>query len=233
MATDDGAGTGRGAVRCAGSRRTRDGALGGTSRCQRTRRLMPRRTLAVPGDLTGFPVTRSPQRLHRVCRAETGTWWFSSDMSGRFDLQPPEGTCYFATDDYGAIREASRLGPVTPAWVANREIRVVPGPASARLAATTREAAAHFGTTSELATMIPYALPQRWAAAFRAAGFDGIRHVLRHDSRARPGGVSLFGRAGGTRGKIGVRKALTARLMEAAGVRVLPPPDSAVLRIME
>jgi len=195
--------------------------------------MMPRRTLAVPGDLTGFPATRSPQRLHRVCRAEKGTWWFSSDMSGRFDLRPPEGTCYFATDDYGAIREASRLGPVTPAWVSMREIRVVPGPPRARLAATTREAAARFGITNELATMIPYSLPQRWAAALRAAGFDGMRHVPRHDSRARPGGVSLFGRAGAAKGKDGARKPLTALFVEAAGVRVLPPPDSAVLRIVK
>lgn len=194
--------------------------------------MMPRRTLTAPGDLTGFPVTRSPQRLRRVCRSDKGTWWFSSDMSGRFDLRPPEGTCYFASDDYGAIREASRLGPVTPAWVSAREIRVVPGPTRARLAATTREAAARFGITNERVTMIPYSLAQRWAA-FRAAGFNGMRHVLRHDSRARPGGVSLFGRAGATRGKNGVRRPLTAELMEAAGVRVLPPPDSAVLRIVE
>lgn len=195
--------------------------------------MTPRRTLAYPGDLAGFPMTRSPQRLHRVCRADRGTWWFSSDMSGRFDLRPPEGTCYFATDDHGAIREASRLGPVTPAWVSTRELRVVPGPIRARLAATTRKAAARYGITSELASMVPYSLPQRWAAAFRAAGFNGIRYALRHDSRARPGGVSLFGRAGGTSGKYGTRRPLTAELMRAAGVRVLPPPDSAVLRIME
>jgi hypothetical protein len=73
--------------------------------------VMPRRTPGIPGDLTGFPMTRSPQRLHRVCRAGKGTWWFSSDLAGRFDLRPPEGTCYFATDANGAIREASRLGP--------------------------------------------------------------------------------------------------------------------------
>jgi hypothetical protein len=194
---------------------------------------MPRRTLGIPGDLTGFPMTRSPQRLHRVCRAEKGTWWFSSDLAGRFDLRPHEGTCYFATDANGAIREASRLGPVTPAWVSTREIRVVPGPGRARLAATTREAAARFGVTNELATIIPYSLPQRWAAAFRAAGFDGIRHVLRHDSRAGPGGVSLFGPAGSTGGGDGARNPLTEKLVEAAGVRVLPPPDSAVLRIVK
>lgn len=194
---------------------------------------MPRRTLAVPGDLTGFPASRSPERLHRVCRMDNSTWWFSSDMSGRFDLRPPEGTCYFATDAYGAIREASRLGPVTPVWVSARELCVVSGPARARLAATTRQAAGRFGITNELVTMVPYALPQQWAAAFRAHGFDGIRHMLRHDPRARPTGVALFGRAGAGRRSNGARKTLMPRAVEVAGVRVIPPPHSAVLRILE
>lgn len=194
--------------------------------------MIVRLTLAPPGDLTGFPATRPSRLLHRVCRAENGTWWFSSDMSGRFDLKPPDGTCYFATDKHGAIREASRLGPVTPTWLSAREIRVVRGPVRARLAATTWESAARFGITNELATILPYSLPQQWAAALKAAGFAGIRHVLRNDSRARPGGVSLFGVAGLGSRKNGVRKVLTERIVEAAGVRVLPPPDSAVLRIV-
>jgi hypothetical protein len=78
----------------------------------------PRRTLSEPADLAGFPAVRPPDRLHRVCRRTNGTWWFSCDGSGRFDLDTPEGTCLFATDLYAAVREASRLGPVTPQWIA-------------------------------------------------------------------------------------------------------------------
>lgn len=62
--------------------------------------MTPHRTLGEPGDLTGFPAAAAPKRLVRVCRAENGTWWFSSDGSGRFDLDPPEGTCYFAADRF-------------------------------------------------------------------------------------------------------------------------------------
>ncbi len=162
-----------------------------------------------------------------------GTWWFSADGSGRFDLEPPEGTCYFATDLYAAIREATRLGPVTPQWVADREVRVVaPSEPKPRLAATTHKEAGRYGVTTELVTLVPYDLPRRWAAAFRTHGFDGIRHQLRHDPRARPSGVSLFGPAGAGNAPDGEHRPLQVGDLTAAGVRVLEPPHSAVLSII-
>jgi hypothetical protein len=192
----------------------------------------PRRTLSEPGDLDGFPAAPPPARLLRICRRPNGTWWYSHDGSGRFDLQGPEGTCYFATDAYAAIREATRLGPVTPQWVAEREVRRVPPPdPRARLSATTRKAAGAYGLTQELVTIVPYDLPRRWAAAFRAHGFDGIRHQLRHDPRARPSGVALFARAGASSEPDGVRAPLAVTEVQAAGVRVLEPPHSAVLTV--
>lgn len=191
-------------------------------------------SLREPGDLTGFPATRPTARLVRVCFAANRTWWFSSDGTGRFDLSPPEGTCYFSTDAYAAIREASRLGPVTPAWVNARELRTVkPAKTRARLAATTWSAAGRFGMTNELITLIPYDLPRRWATAFRSHGFGGIRHPLRHDQRARPSGISLFGSAGAGPYPDGRRTRLDAARVEATGVRVLPPPHSSALTLTE
>lgn len=190
-------------------------------------------SLGEPGDLTGFPAVTPPTRLVRVCRAGRSTWRFSADGSGRFDLDPPKGTCYLATDAYAAIREATRLGPVSTVWVQDRELReVAPPDADARLAAATRKAAGRYGVTTELATVVPYDLPRRWAAAFHANGFDGIRHQLRHDQRARPSGVALFATAGAGDGDDGHWTALTARTLEVAGVRVLPPPDSAALTVV-
>ena len=195
--------------------------------------MSPRVSLRSPATLAGFPYSLPPRRLVRVCRRVNGTWWFSSDGSGRFDLKPPEGTCYFATDEFAAIREASRLGPVTPAWIADREVRhVTPPNPRARLAATTRRAAGGYGLTNELTTMLPYDLPRDWAAAFRAHGFDGIRHILRHDPRARPGGVSWFGRVGDDLGHERRRHALNAAAVEAAGVQVVDVPHSSVVRVL-
>lgn len=195
--------------------------------------MTPKVTLGEPGDLSSFPAVAPPKRLVRVCRAGQGTWWFSGDGSGRFDLTPPDGTCYLATDAFAAIREATRLGPVSTQWVQGRELRrVAPPDAGARLAATTRKAAGLFGVTAELATIVPYDRSRRWAAAFRAYGFDGIRHQLRHDPRARPSGVALFGTAGRGSAPDGERTALTPAGVAAAGVRVLPPPSAAALTIL-
>lgn len=195
--------------------------------------MTPARTLGEPGALTGFPTGAPPKQLLRVCRSGQGTWWFSSDGSGRFDLYPPDGTCYLATDAFAAIREATRLGPVSTAWVQDRELRQVPPPdRNARLAATTRQAAGRYGVTTELATVIPYDLSRRWAAAFRAHRFDGIRHQLRHDQRARPSGIALFGPAGPADLDDGARSPLSTAGIEAAGVSVLPPPHSTVLTVV-
>lgn len=195
--------------------------------------MTPARTLGEPGDLSGFPAGAPPKQLVRVCRSGQGTWWFSADGFGRFDLYLPEGTCYLATDAYAAIREATRLGPVSTAWVADRELRrVSPPDRNARLAATTRQSAGRYGVTTELATVIPYDLSRRWATAFRAHHFDGIRHQLRHDQRARPSGIALFGSAGPADLDDGTRIPLTSADIEAAGVGVLPPPHSTVLTVV-
>lgn len=194
--------------------------------------MSPSVSLGEPGDLRGFPLASPPSRLVRVCRSGSRTWWFSSDGSGRFDLPRPEGTCYLATDAYAAIREATRLGPVSTDWVHTRELRHVDSPdPDARLAATTRKAAGSYGVTTELVTLAPYDRPRRWAVAFRAHGFDGIRHQLCHDQRARPSGVCLFGPSGASDLEDGGRTALTVASAEAAGVTVHPPPTAAALTI--
>lgn len=189
-----------------------------------------------PPSLSGFPSSAPPKELVRVCRRGRGTWWFSSEGSGRFDLTPPHGTCYLAADPIGAIREATRGGPVSTAWVTDRELRTVNPPAAGKLAATTRQGAARFGLTTELVTVIPYDLPRRWAQAFHQAGFAGIRHELRHelrhDPRARPTGVSLFGPTGPGPYPDGHTDPLTTPALTRAGVQVLDVPPAAHLTIL-
>lgn len=58
------------------------------------------------------------------------------------------------------------------------------------------------------------------------------RHQLRHDQRARPSGVALFGPAGARNLDNGNERALTIDAVVAAGVEVLPPPSSATLTIV-
>jgi hypothetical protein len=186
-----------------------------------------------PPTLRGFPSSAPPAKLVRVCRRGRGTWWFSSDGSGRFDLHPPQGTCYLAVDPIGALREATRGGPVSTTWVADRVLRTVAPPDPTQcLAATTRQGAAGFGVTTELVTVVPYDLPRRWAAAFHHAGLAGIRHELRHDPRARPSGVSLFGPAGPGNHPDGDAEPVTPRALGRAGVEVIDVPPAAHLTIL-
>jgi hypothetical protein len=86
--------------------------------------------------------------------------------------------------------------------------------------------------TTELATVIPYDLSRLWATAFRSEQFDGIRHQLRHDRRARPSGIALFGPAGPADIDDGTRTPLTIADIEAAGVGVLPTPHSTVMTVV-
>lgn len=189
-------------------------------------------------DLRDFPVwrLRRTQRLWRAHRRELSPWWFCSDMSCRFDLASPHGTCYLGLTAGVAVRErlGERLvhqGVVTTKWAdsfAVSELRVLRG---RRLADTTHSKAADHGVTRELATLTPYELPQQWAAAFHRDGFPG----LRYHSRFSPGrsglAVALFGDEGG-RGWPTVGRPVRGRqAARAAGVQVVDPPRMSHLRI--
>lgn len=189
-----------------------------------------------PEDLAGFPVwhVHAGTVLCRIAPAGLGPWWFSSDAHGRFDLRPPRGTCYLADDEVTALLEV--LGPVTvlsPRWAARLRLWHLGLPHRCTAADTTVRASRGFGVTAELAATTPYDLPQRWAAAFAAAGHGGVRYRVRHD----PGGsqaLALFGAAGErrrwARGRPqAVDGPLLHRLAAEAGVRVAPVPALADL----
>ncbi len=200
-----------------------------------------RQTLALPlppaaADLAGFPVWHVHRGTHlfRVTTSGYGPWWFSSDGAGRFDLAPPRGTCYLADDEMGALLEV--LGPVaivSADWAKLFSIWQLGLPDQCSAADTTVRAARGFGVTAELATMTPYDLPQRWAAAFAAAGYQGVRYRVRHD----PGGsraLALFGAAGERkrwpRGRRrDVDDDMLARLADQTGLRIAVIPSAADL----
>ena len=188
-----------------------------------------------PDDLAGFPTwhVHAGTTLCRITTSGFGPWWFSSDARGRFDLPTPRGTCYLADDEVGALLEV--LGPVevvSPRWAARLSLWHLGLPRQCTAADTTVRPARGFGVTAELASMTPYVVPQAWAAAFAAAGHEGVRYRVRHDpagSRA----LALFGAAGerrwprGRRQDVGER--LLARLADETGVRVAALPAAADL----
>lgn len=188
-----------------------------------------------PDKLVGFPVwhVHAGTVLCRVTASDQGPWWFSSDAEGRFDLVPPRGTCYLADDEIGALLEV--LGPlvlISPAWARRLNLWHLGLPRQCSAADITVREARGFGVTAELATVTPYPLPQQWAAAFAAAGREGVRYRIRHD----PGGsraLALFGAAGERRWPRGRRQqvgpALLARLATETGITVAPVPAASDL----
>lgn len=193
-------------------------------------------SLGEPGELDGFPVWHVLRgtTFHRVTSAGNGPWWFSSDGSGRFDLRSPRGTCYLADDPLVALLEVlgvlASAPVVDPAVLEGRSLWTIELPDQCDAADTTTRRARGFGVTAELAAGARYALAQRWATAFAAAGFGGLRYRARHD----PGGgrcLALFGAAGERkrwrRGRPAtVGAALLDRLRAEAGIALVASAPS-------
>jgi hypothetical protein len=176
----------------------------------------------------------APERtLWRVARDGHGPWWFGSSLQGRFDLPPPDGTCYLASDDLGALLEI--LGPdllpgagAPSSLLAGRRLWAVSVPRRQRLADTIGERAVAW-VTGELSTITPYHLPQVWALAFRRNGFDGLRYAARHRTGRRPFVVALFGTAGerawGAGRRVTIDEMHRKRLADRCGILLFDVPS--------
>lgn len=151
--------------------------------------------------ITAFPARRLARgsRLFRIARADRHPWWFGSSMAGRFDLASPHGTCYLAVDPVGALLEVvghgRRGGLVTAEMLDDRHLFTLLLDSDWHLAQTTARRAFRFGITGEIGTVVPYTVPQAWAAAWHAEGFVGVLYALRHDP-ARSTAVARFGDEG-------------------------------------
>lgn len=153
-----------------------------------------------PGDLTGFPSRRltTRRRWARCHRRENSTWFYSS-AGGRWDLPEPEGTCYLAENDRGAVLEV--VGPdlynhgfITEGFLRQRVLSTVTLPERPVVADLLDAEVSTFGVTAELSGAIDYAQTQQWAHALRAAEHDGIIYGLRF--RPNTEGLAVFGPTG-------------------------------------
>jgi hypothetical protein len=113
--------------------------------------------------------------------------------------------------------------------IERRRLSALHVPRTLRLADCTQAASRSFGCTGEIHTTIDYELTQRWARALAAAGFDGIRYLVRHDPAQRRVGLALFGETGDAADWPDPRteEIVEDLLLDAArrfGIRVLPRP---------
>lgn len=203
-----------------------------------------------PADLAGFPTRRVDGRWFRahVDRGgkDHGCWWFAGiaagtdpDAAGRFDLPLPDGTCYLASTEAAAARE--RLGSLIRK-VAGREsvlssvlavdrADVVVSVAELRQpvqAANLAVKAAERWVERSLSAGAGYAVPQAWAAAWRAGGLGGVLYLPRFTGGSRVRALAAFGRAGRPRPLPDVPASRPiAEVLRDEGVRVVAPPATA------
>lgn len=170
---------------------------------------MPLGEPLAPAQLTRTPSRRlAGMALSRVYRRGRGSpWWFASapgsaagSDGGRFDLPPPDGTCYLGTSAAAALLEAFQdfgEGLLPDAELRRRLLAEVPVPESAPPAAWLSAARARgLGVTAALWAGERSALTRRWAVALRRAGWRALFAGIQHDPSGRLRGVALFDAAG-------------------------------------
>lgn len=194
-----------------------------------------------PADLTRFPRSRllPGAPLYRAHTVGTSPWWFSADLSGRFDLLQPDGTCYLATDVATALRERFghelvRQGTITFQAASRTQVSTLQVPAARWLANTCSPAAANFGLTRKIATCPSHQLPQAWAAAlFEGGRHAGIRYQTRFAAGAVPNAAALFDAAGEHDWATDPRPVQGVQACAAAGLAVAHRPTRRQVRIVQ
>ena len=140
-------------------------------------------------------------------------------MSGRFDLPAPEGTCYLAGTLTGAFVEvfqrwiAQRI-PIPRSEVEARQASRLFVPHRVEFADCTNPRALEFGATGEIHATPDRRLTQAWAAAFRAAGFGGVRYFVSTSPAMNLAGIALFGEDGEAGWPVAGQAPLDAALLD-------------------
>jgi hypothetical protein len=194
-----------------------------------------------PADLSTFPRSRVLRRdlFYRAHSVGRSPWWFSSDLSGRFDLLKPNGTCYLATDVISALRERFghdlvRQGVVTFKAAAGTQVSTLQVPSTRYLAKTCSPDAATFGMTGEIGTCPSYKMPQAWAKAFFDGGkHSGIRYQSRFSTGAACNALALFDVAGQQGWAIDPSPLQGVQACTDVGIKVMHPPTGRQVRIVQ
>jgi hypothetical protein len=199
--------------------------------------------LALPPEdtavLRSFPARTLRRRLtlHRVHHANLGPCWFGSappSGGGRFDLDAPRGSSYWALRPEAAFLETIARRPISivPLELLDRyHLTSAPLPRDLVAANLAVQRARAFGLTLEIHTTVDLAVTRAWADALARTGFAALVAIPRHDVTGRQRSVVLFGTAGehppfGWRWDLdtGPLPASLVDAMSAWGIRCLPIP---------
>lgn len=201
-----------------------------------------------PASLKGIPTSRVPgthwyrEHGHRTGAPDGGCWYYAPlpadpTIGGRFDVVPPDGTCYFANRPIVAALE--RVGRFTaqrkPVPVDLVDGRVVTSVAVAVLPGRAvnlvgKRAATEFGVTGELFTMSDYSVPQAWADAIHQVGHAALVYTPRFSPQGRA--IAVFGPMGAQPKPTVVSQPLRD-VLERDGVSVTGIPPASALRFVK
>lgn len=154
---------------------------------------------SAPEALAAFPrlLLEAGTTIARLHRRQHSPRWFNGDGHQRFDLPPPHGTLYGAAEPLGAMVEVFRdISLLDAVDVEARRLSTLASRSGLALADCTSRGARRFGITGAVHSTPAYDQTQRWAAAFRRAGFEGIRYLVSHDPAQQLVGYAIFGIAG-------------------------------------
>jgi RES domain-containing protein len=151
--------------------------------------------------LDGFPrkTLRGDRELFRIHNARRAPWWLSSDGTGRFDPVHTAalGACYLAEQPLGAWVEVFRKQMLlAESVVTARHLLKVTLGREVKLADLTSRRALQFNVTASLGANEDYAQSHEFASEAAAAGFGGVRYLVRHDPAQKLYGIALFAPAG-------------------------------------
>jgi hypothetical protein len=192
-------------------------------------------------DYSAFPehILPADEPMYRAHATNRGAWWYDNGPGGRFNLHGARGTCCTATSIDTAVREkvrdaASADQVVDRSYAESFTVSVVTAPLPHRCAAVSSTPAAGFGIVRELVTMEDYSVPQAWAEAFDARGFDGVFYGSAYTT-GDASAYALFAPAGAP--PVGTTYTAAFHLSgpdacAAAGMKVSGPPPSRSLSLI-
>lgn len=194
-----------------------------------------------PADISGFPTkrVRKGTALYRAHHKNNGPWWFSSDDGGRFNLDPPAGTCYLAMDEETALRERLgrgmlKRGVVSQGWADETVVSRVSVHRGGQVANTCHREATNHGITREIATYARtgYGLTRMWARRFHALGLRGVLYESRFTTITAANAYALFDEAGPKSWPDDPAPAAGVDACLRAGLQVIALPSVTALRIV-
>lgn len=167
--------------------------------------------------------------LYRIHRAEHAPWWFKGDRLGRFNLDPPRGTCCLSFTAAGTFVEVfGHIGRVAQSDIDARRLATLKLPGEMRLADCTSARAAGFGATAAIHRSDDYNLTHRWAGSWHNAGFDGVKYFCGYDPSQHETAVAIFGDAGLAAWPADPSAVIPESLLDEVeatyGIKVLPTP---------